>query len=281
MKIDGFESVFRSAVKDRFHFRPPTIESVLVVTDMSTYDAAGFTERVKTFLAPVVGEIGFATLSNEDIDDVPAMLEAIERERPDLIVSFRNLRLRKDLTFTLGAYVDTLTQAISTPVLVMPPPDRSDFDELLRPLNEVMVVTDHLTGDDRLVNWGVYWCSDEGTLFLAHVEDDEVFDRYADAIGKISTIDTESAVDSIRKKLLRLPEDYIHSIAEELRAQNIHEKVEPIVTMGHALSDYKNLIEHRQVDLLVMNAKDQRQLAMHGMAYALSVEVRNVPLFLL
>jgi len=281
MKLDGFESVFRSSVKERFSFRAPSLSSALVVTDMSAYEASSLTDRVQAFLAPTVGDIRYATIGLDDFDDVPSMLEIVERERPDLIVSYRNQRLRKDLTFTLGAYLDTLTQAISTPVLVLPPPDRSDFDDLLRPLQEVMVITDHLTGDDRLVNWGVYFCADNGELFLAHVEDDEVFARYADAIGKIANIETEPAVDAIRRKLLQLPTDYIASIAEALEHQSIHERATPIVTMGHALSDYRGLIAEHDVDLLVMNAKDERQLAMHGRSYALAVEIRDLPLFLL
>ena len=41
------------------------------------------------------------------------------------------------------------------------------------------------------------------------------------------------------------------------------------------------LIERHQVDLLVLNTKDQHQLAMHGMAYALAVELRQTPLLML
>ena len=36
-----------------------------------------------------------------------------------------------------------------------------------------------------------------------------------------------------------------------------------------------------EADLLVMHTKDEDQLAMHGLAYPLAIEVRTVPLLLL
>ncbi len=51
--------------------------------------------------------------------------------------------------------------------------------------------------------------------------------------------------------------------------------------MGNHLRDYRRLIEEHKVDLLVMNTKDDEQLAMHGLAYPLTVELRNTPMLLL
>ena len=41
------------------------------------------------------------------------------------------------------------------------------------------------------------------------------------------------------------------------------------------------MIDEHQVDLLVVNTKDEDQLAMHGLAYALSVELRSTPILML
>ena len=57
--------------------------------------------------------------------------------------------------------------------------------------------------------------------------------------------------------------------------------LEPIVRLGRSVRDYRELVEARQVDLLVFNTKDSAQLAMHGMAYSLAVELKRVPLLLL
>ena len=77
--------------------------------------------------------------------------------------------------------------------------DRDDLDDRLAKLERVLVVTDHLTGDDRLVNWGVHLCPESGRLVLAHVEDDHTYDRYIDVIGKLKNLDTDTAADVTRK----------------------------------------------------------------------------------
>ncbi len=57
--------------------------------------------------------------------------------------------------------------------------------------------------------------------------------------------------------------------------------IEHLVVFGHHLSEYKRLIDEHAVDLLVLNTKDEDQLAMHGIAYALAVELREIPLLML
>ena len=42
-----------------------------------------------------------------------------------------------------------------------------------------------------------------------------------------------------------------------------------------------DIIAEHNVSLLVMNTKDDEQLAMHGVAYPLAVELRETPLLLL
>ena len=65
------------------------------------------------------------------------------------------------------------------------------------------------------------------------------------------------------------------------RADRTPFDVEEVVRLGHHLREYVHMVEEHEVDLLVMNTKDQDQLAMHGLAYPLAIEVRTVPLLLL
>ena len=46
-------------------------------------------------------------------------------------------------------------------------------------------------------------------------------------------------------------------------------------------ADYKKLIEQHEVDLLLLHTKDEDQLAMHGLAYPVTVELRDIPLLLI
>ena len=57
--------------------------------------------------------------------------------------------------------------------------------------------------------------------------------------------------------------------------------VESIVTMGNQLADYRRLVQECDVALLVINTKNDEQLAMHGLAYPLTIELRDTPMLLL
>ena len=100
-------------------------------------------------------------------------------------------------------------------------------------------------------------------------------------IGKIPDIDTDTARETILARLLKDPQDYIQSCRQVLAEEHVAIEAKDIVTLGHKLSDYKKLVDEHAVDLLVVNTKDQGQLAMHGVAYSLSVELRATPLLLL
>ncbi|MBT6695302.1 MAG: hypothetical protein HOB12_06590, partial [Gemmatimonadales bacterium] len=54
-----------------------------------------------------------------------------------------------------------------------------------------------------------------------------------------------------------------------------------VFAWGHHLKGYQRLVSEHEADLLVMNTKDDDQLAMHGLAYPLAIQVRSIPLLLL
>jgi hypothetical protein len=284
MKLEDFDAVFRSAVKERFALVRPALQSVVLLTDMLPSEAAELETVSKRLLskAALQNEPTWRTVGGDEVSSIGDMLELMTETKPDLVICYRHLLGRqKDLKHSLGSAVDTLTQATDVPLLLLPPPTRPNFEQLITGLDRVLVITDHMSGDDRLVNWGVALCADQGTLFLAHVEDQAVFDRYAAVLRMIPDIDTDDTMAKFRQKLLGRPADYIETIAKALAEADISETIVPLVTMAHALSDYKRLIETHDIQLVVMNTKDTAQLAMHGMAYAISVEIQDRPLLLL
>ncbi len=280
-KIDEFESVFRSALKEVFDYNLPTISSVVVVTDLSPQESERILELSKRFL-DLPYKVKYSSVTREDWGTIPALLQAVERLKPDLIVTYRHLLTQfKDLPYTLGSAVDTLTQAMPTPVMLLPPPVREDFELLLRRTGKVMVVTDQITGDDRLVNWGLKLTREEGTLYLVHIEDRETLTRYLEVIGMIRGIDSEQAAKAIPKKLLELPREFIESIVSAIKEKGVGAEIVPDVMLGHAVTDYRRLVKSHAIDLLIMNTKDPKQNAMHAMAHALSVEIRDRTMLLL
>jgi hypothetical protein len=284
-RVDQFESVFRSAARTVFQPKAVEIDSVLVVCDGEGSAAEEFAARSRSFLGILDQRenLRWVTVQGSEFRTVPDLLDRVETERPGLICTHRHLHSESwRWPYTLGEYVDVLTQATTTPVLVIPHPERPEFQELAgRRPRSVMAMTNHLTGDHRLVNYAAHVTQAGGRLLLSHVEDDMIFERYMEAISKISTINTDVAREEIMARLLKDPEDYIDSCRKGLARSAPDLTVEAIVTSGHHARAHRRLVEEHEVDLLVMNTKDEDQLAMHGLAYSLAIELRAIPLLML
>lgn len=283
--IDQFESVFRSADKEQFAFQDFDLRKILVISDATDGTGEQMKQVSQAFLggAPVLRNASWELLDGDGYGSVAGMMKEVVEQKPDMIVTYRNLKVpASDFPFSLGTYVDVLTQATAVPVLVLPRPEEFPWkpDET-GPVDSVMAVTDHLTGDHVLVSFAARLTEPAGTLFLAHVEDRSVLKTYLAAIGKLPSLDTEVAEQDLPQQLLKEPLDYIESCRKVLMEAGLSVAIEAFVTLGHQLGDYRRMIDERNVDLLVMNTKDDDQMAMHGLAYPLAVELRKTPMVLL
>ncbi|MBC8353709.1 MAG: hypothetical protein H8E66_17055 [Planctomycetes bacterium] len=282
--IDQFESVFKSASKPVFRQDPFSVASVLVVSDDDATRAAGYLDQLRSFLdhAPAIQAEYWNVLAGEDFSQVATLLEQVERLKPDLICTYRNLHTpAAEHPYSLGTFVDVLLQTANAPVLLAPHPHEiREIAKHNEPMS-VMAITDHLAGDAHLVSVAAAMTNANGSLHLTHVEDEAVFERYIEVIGKIPSIDTDVAREDILEQLLKEPHDYISSCREALNQTNPGLAVHEHVGLGHHLTDYKQLVSEFDVDLLVLNTKDEDQLAMHGLAYPLTIEMRNQAMLLL
>ncbi len=285
-KIDQFESLFRAASKPVFELEPFSVRDILIVTDMDKQQSALFTDQAKAFLTALDSPepVRYSQICGDEFDSVQQLLDRLENPRPDLVCTYRNLHAETaDHPFSLGAYVNVLTQATEIPTLLLPEPKllaNTDPSPLADGTRHVMVVTDHLAGDHHLVSMAVRFVTDDGELILSHIEDQHAFDRYMKAIEKIPDLDSDLARRTISDQLLGEPQDYVESCRSVLQAQGVTSSIDPLVTFGNRIEDYRHLIEDRHVDLLVMNSRDDGQLAMHGVAYPLVVELRKTPILL-
>lgn len=284
-KLDEFESLFRSALSEVFHYQPPALGNVALVTDQDAETTGQLAEAVRKWLLPArsgsdapVHALARPQWDTPEEPAIPRLLHLLERLEPDIVVTSRGLLGRtRDLPYTLGSVCDSLSQGQPSPLLLLP---RLSAD-CLTPTARVLAVTNHLQGDDALVSWAASLCRQEGTLFLAHIEDDVMLQRYLHAIERIRGIETEVAKAALPAKLLELPRQYVATISDGLREQGVHDTVVPLVQMGHAMTDYRNLVHEHQVDLVVVNGRDDRQYAMHGLAHALAVGLRDLPLLVI
>lgn len=281
-RIDQFESAFLSASKTVFSYQPITIERGLVITDLSDYEARLFGDRARAFASVLGDGVAWRDVHGDVCKSVGQLLELVEQERPDLICTYRHLHSGAwRWPYGLGEHLDVLTQVTTTPVLVLPRPDDEAAFARIENTDVVMAMTSHLVGDHRLINYAARFTEPEGRMIATHIEEQATFERYVEVIARIPEIDTEPAREEIRKQLLKEARDYIGSCREGLAEAKIELTLDEVVTVGRRLSDYKRITEEHEVDLLVFNTKDEDQLAMHGLAYPLAVELRQLPLLML
>ena len=284
-RIDQFESVFKSADKPVFRYDPFAVNSALALTDLDGDSAEGFCALVRKYLA-APGEERMPSLqvvTGGDFESIEACIEIINRAKPDLICTYRGLH--SDCWrwgHSLGSYVEVLTQTVNVPVLVFPHPGSAEaLSADGEDCAQVMAMTDHLAGDSRLVNAGLFFTPTGGTLHLSNIEDRQVFERYMAAIEKIPSVDSSEVRANLLSRILKEARDYIQSCRGVVAEQGLGVEIIETVDLGMHVGDYRQLVAASQVDLLVMNTREADQLAMHGLAYTLAVELNDIPLLLL
>lgn len=283
--LDQYESAFARADKVQFHLAPHPIRKILFLTDLDDVATAAQLEQLKTFLAVLTESSEppeWHTLGATHYASGPEVIERIDELDVDLVVTYRMLKeLSRDLvTYSLGTYLDVLSQRIVAPILVIP----RDPEQMNLALGtpQVLAITGHMTGDDRLVNWALPFVRGaKGDLFLGHIEDDHDFERYLAVIGKIPELNTEVAREAIKAQLLKEPTEFIASASEAIHTLRPELKVHSIVRLGHKVRDYEKLVGEHKVDLLVIEGKDESQAAMSGLAYSLAVELTTLPILIL
>lgn len=282
-KLDVFESAFRSADKPVYAYRHLEIARVLVVTDLSSAEAAPLNDQLRGFLSVLAEDLEWRHLGGADFTSVGDLLERVESMAPDLVVTYRHLHSNAwQWPHGLGEFLDVLTRASEFPVLVLPHPDAGrSIPHAIANTDCVMAITDHLTADTRLVDYALGFTAASGVCWLTHVESQRQFDRFLAAVEKISEIETDDVRELVEIQLLKEPGDYIESCRRVIKAQGLPVEIRAIVTMGDRIEEYRRLVEDHRIDLLVLNTMDGDQLAMQGQSYALAVELRGIPLLLL
>ncbi len=281
-QIDEFESMFRRAERESFQYANIPIDSIAFITDQSEEEARRRQESLVRFMPALQSAEHWRFITGDEFSNVNDLLRLVNETQTDLIVTYRHLQEESLVPqHSLGVYLDVLTQVTSIPVLVLPGTagHPRDLAELL--CDRVMVVADHISGDSKLINYGSRMCPDQGALWLCHVEDDAVFDRYMRAIERIPEVDSGETRTLLDETLQKEAADFIATCIGELTEARPAIQYESKVTRGHFLKQYTQLIEDAEIDLVVANTKDEDQLAMHGMAWSIAVELLDVALLLL
>jgi len=281
-QIDQFESIFRRSDRELFQFGLIPMNSVTVISDRDESAAQQTIEMVRRFLPRLDTVTSWRTITGDQYSTVDQLTTILDEQQTDLVVTRRHLHEDSFVPrHSLGVYLDVLTQTTSIPVFVLPGSAVAPAQIADRVCDRVMVVADHISGDNRLINYGVRMCREGGSIWLCHVEDNTVFERYMSAISRIPEIDSDHARTLIETQLLGDAQEFIDGCIEVIKAEGPNINVSTHVGRGHHLKQLRTLIADHDVDLLVLNTKDEDQLAMHGQAYSLSVELTDVSMLLL
>ncbi|MEC9092547.1 MAG: hypothetical protein VX438_07580 [Planctomycetota bacterium] len=124
-QIDQFESIFRAASKTLFQYSDWPVKKVLTISDGSRDEAKAFESQVKQFVANAfdIEQVDWEVVQGNQFTSVGQLVEIVNQTKPDLICSHRNLQIpSEDFPYSLGVYIDVLTQATTVPVLLLPNP---------------------------------------------------------------------------------------------------------------------------------------------------------------
>lgn len=282
--LDVFESVFKRALREPYEYRAIDIRRVALVTDLDAGALRDYAPKAQAFLQALSGRSGFDWISFDvsQYSDWASLNKQLNTFDPQLIMTYRLLREdHESLKFSLGALLDTLTQATPWPVLVMPEPNTPESETARARADAVVVVTDHLSGDHRLINYGLFFTHEGSTLTLAHLEEKSVFNHYMAAIERIPGIDTETARTGIAAQLLKQPGDYIDTATAVLLKQLPGVTLQRKVEIGSMMDSYRTLLAETRAALLVCNTKDPSKMAMHSLGHSLAVEFKSTPMLLI
>ncbi|WNJ16137.1 universal stress protein [Pontibacter sp. G13] len=282
--LGAFESVFRRALRTPYEYEEIKPKHILVIVDLNPEQSAQFLNDLQAYLLPSLHPSNYQMTcwTQSDFAPWPQLKSRIQQLAPDLIISYRLLWMQdRTAQKSLGSYIDLLSQDTQIPILVMPNPLMFSMPKLNASAGAVLVATEHDYEDHRQVNYALAFARKDAPLILVHIEDEDTFEYYQAAIAKIPDIDTEAARETLHRQLLADPEHYADSVRETLVTKRPELSVDTYITFGHLITAYRKLMADHLSDLLVVNSKDDTQLAMHSIGYSLAVEFRETPVLLL
>lgn len=279
-RLDQFASLFKSADKPTMIHDDVVIKKVIVVGDDTVGDIDTHLTAVRRLLGVVDrDQPAWQALAVKSTSAISSLRDVIRGVAPDLIVAHRDLgETARRTERSLGVILDELLWDAPTPVFVLPDDNTGKVAVPDAPLRKIMVATDHLTGDNTLVDYGARFTPDDGTLLIAHIEDDAAFAHYMREIERIPEIETAVARERIRERLLETPRNYIASCIKVLRDAGLSLHVEDVVRFGHRVRDYEKLVADHNVELLCLHAHWDDAPARLGMAYMIATRCRRLPL---
>ena len=276
LKLDHFASVFRAADKDIISIPKYTLSKVLLVTDVSHEKSI---EIWKRWEALFFQNVEVTILHGEESKDISLITQKVDASRCDLIISYRCLHSENwQYPHAIGSYVEVITQLTSTPVLLMPH-ILEDTQEYAPP-ESIILISDDLTKEAELLGWACSFRGHKSRYTLVELENLAHFNRMLDAIAKIPQIDTEIAQEKIMSQLQKDSQEWVERSQALLEEWDRSPSLSRTQIAQSCMSSCVELVEKEKAELIVLNTKDEDQLAIHGLVYPFMVQFRHIPLLL-
>ena len=277
LKLDHFASLFRAADKEQIVIPDISIRQILLVTDMNQEDSLQIWEKWKGLFDP---SVDIRIFDAEISLHLPSLIEAMKHVECDLVVTYRCLHSDAwQYPYAIGSYVEVLTQIIPFPVLLMPHPHQNT-DTYTKPKN-LLLFSSELTQESELVGFAnAFVASKDESLIMIQMDDKATYDRIFDIISKIPQIDTDDAQYYIQERRSLEMKDWVTRCIDFLEQKGNAPHMSYMDIYDPSMKKCASLIEEHQADLLIINTKDDEQLAIHGLAYPIMVQFRNIPLLL-
>ena len=277
LKLDHFASLFRAADKDRIIIPDVSIHRILLVTDMNHEESLQLWDRWKGLFEP---SVDIRIFDAEISQRLPSLIEAMKPVECDLVITYRCLHSDAwQYPYAIGSYVEVLTQIMPFPVLLMPHPQQHT-DTYTKP-KHLLLFSSELTNESELVGFAnAFVTSKDQSLTMVQMDDQATYDRIFEIISKIPQIDTDDAQYYIQERRSLEMKDWVMRCIDALEKKGNAPHLSYMDIHDPSMKKCASLIEEHQADLLIINTKDDEQLAIHGLAYPIMVQFRNIPLLL-
>ncbi|MDE0757742.1 MAG: hypothetical protein OSB45_06235 [Pseudomonadales bacterium] len=256
--------------------------NVLVLSD-SGNSGRNFLKRIQNFIS--TGDLAQTPEFTELKLPVPGsrsdFLNSIETQSADLMVTHHHLfETFTDPNLGLGTYLETLLQSSPIPLMIVPHYLDPGLAPATEKLEDVLVISDHFSNSDELINWSAEFVSNSGALWLTHVESEVDFERYMQAIARIPELDTETARTTLCRELLHESMSYIQNCKQQLAKTNPALAVELLACMGQPLHTYRQWLCSDKHELLVIPALAEDRFAQRALTGQLASEYPHIALLI-
>ena len=276
LKIDHFASLFRAADKEQVDIPMVRISKVALVTDVSIDESHQLWERWKGILP---NPVEMVLLDGSMTQSLPKLVDSLKEIEVDLVMTYRCLHSDAwQYPYAVGSYIEVLTQIVPFPVLLMP--HIHEESKTYANAKSILLLSAELTKEAALVGFAGAFSTKETQLLLAQIDDKSTFLRIIDIISKIPQIDTDDAKQYITERREQEMNDWVFRCTQNLSQQPNAPVVSQIDMLDPSMKECAAVIGQHNAELVVINTKDDEQLAIHGLAYPIMVQFRQLPLLL-